>query len=153
MGTTQFLAGASLNPSYFKEKVNLFVGLGPLAASAPENSNSSIFNKLGLGWRAFEYLANKFGAYNLFNSNWEEEEALQLFCGALNGACSAILESFADTDTDVDNLDRLDVLLKDYPAGGGYQTFVHYLQLAANPGKFSRFDLGPIKNIETYHRL
>ena len=153
MGTTQFFVGASLNPSYFKEKVNLFVGLGPVAAFAPDNSNSSIFNKLGLGWRAFEYLANKLGAYNLFNSNWMEEEAIQLFCAALDGACSAILESFADTDTDVDNLDRMNVLLKDYPAGGGYQSVVHFLQLASNPGKFTRFDLGPVKNVATYRRL
>jgi pimeloyl-ACP methyl ester carboxylesterase len=29
-GTTQFFMGASLNPDYYKDKVNLFVGLAPI---------------------------------------------------------------------------------------------------------------------------
>ena len=31
MGATEFLVGASMKPAYFKEKVELFVGLGPLS--------------------------------------------------------------------------------------------------------------------------
>lgn len=31
MGTTQMFVAGSLNPDYFREKVNLFVALGPVA--------------------------------------------------------------------------------------------------------------------------
>ena len=33
-GTTQFILGASLNPTYFKEKVNVFIALAPVASTA-----------------------------------------------------------------------------------------------------------------------
>jgi len=33
-GTTQMFLGASLNPDYFKEKVNLFIALAPVASTA-----------------------------------------------------------------------------------------------------------------------
>ena len=33
-GTTQMFLGASLNPSYFKEKINLYIALAPVATTA-----------------------------------------------------------------------------------------------------------------------
>ena len=32
-GTTQMFLGAALNPDYFKEKINLFIALAPVATT------------------------------------------------------------------------------------------------------------------------
>ena len=33
-GTTQMFLGASLNPAYFEEKINLYIALAPVATTA-----------------------------------------------------------------------------------------------------------------------
>ena len=60
--------GASLNPNYFKEKVNLFVALGP--ATSLHNIKVPAFVSVSKEWPEIEYLTMKFGAYNLFNAGW-----------------------------------------------------------------------------------
>ena len=65
--------GASLDPDYFQEKVNLFVALGPV--STMYNVGVPQFKASDAMWPEIEYLAHKFGAYNLFNLGWMEESA------------------------------------------------------------------------------
>jgi len=60
------------------------------------------------------------------------------------------LKWFADANPEVDNLDRFNVLLKDYPSGGGYQTMIYYAQSIVSDGKFLRYDFGAVKNLEKY---
>jgi hypothetical protein len=55
----------------------------------------------------------------LFNAGWLEETAAQLFCEKTN-ICNDLIRIVADSTTDVDDLDRMDVFMKDFPAGGGY---------------------------------
>ena len=64
-----FLA-ASLNPDYFNEKVNLFVALGPVTSLV--NIEVPALRWLSNDWREVEYLALKFGAYDLMNFGWEK---------------------------------------------------------------------------------
>ena len=45
------------------------------------------------------------------------------------------------------------MLLKDYPAGGGYQAVVYYLQLAVKEGQFTRYDFGAIENFKKYGQV
>ena len=68
--------------------------------------------------------------YDLLDANWEEQDALQLFCDTGFGRkiCEDFIGAFADADPEVDNFDRFDILLKDYPAGQGYQTIVAFAQ-------------------------
>ena len=54
--------GASLNPDYFSQKVNLFVALGP--ATKMTNVGNKVFQDLSPEWREIEYLTLKLGAYN-----------------------------------------------------------------------------------------
>lgn len=72
MGTTQMFVAGSLNPDYFREKVNLFVGLGPIATLSYDKTD--LFHKSDSNWRLWEYVAYKLGAFNLFNANWMEED-------------------------------------------------------------------------------
>jgi len=75
-----------------------------------------------------EYLAYKSGAWNLFDANWVEESAAQILCNHFEGICDGLIAWLADSDTSVDNLDRYDIFLKDFPAGSGYQNIVYYAQ-------------------------
>lgn len=104
----------------------MFVALGPVTTLA--NIKVGSLHKLSKEWREVEYLARKFGAYNLFNASWLEEDAVQLLCNEVPGFCESVLKIVADSDPSVDNLDRLDVLLKDLPSGLGYQNLVYYAQ-------------------------
>ena len=58
----------------------------------------------------------------------------------------------ADADTSVDNLERFDVFLKDYPSGQGYKGIVYYAQDSLDVG-MKRFDYGPVENMEKYGQL
>ena len=84
------------------------------------------FVTLSKEWREVEWLITKVGAYNLFDPNWAEVDAIQLFCAVEQGFCNSFLAWLADSDPEVDNLDRVGVLLKDFPAGSGYQNIVYY---------------------------
>ena len=117
--------GASLDPDYFKSKVNLFVALGPATAmNTPDftSDSSAIPN-----WPEVEYVAHKLGAYNLFNANWLEETAVQAFCAHFLDFCGKILHSIAGGNDQVDNMSRFTVFMKDYPAGSGYKCTIFYM--------------------------
>ena len=73
-GTTQMFLGASINPTYFHSKVNLFVALGPVTLL--NNIKVPVLREISRDWRQIEYLALKFGAYNLMNFGWLEEDAV-----------------------------------------------------------------------------
>ena len=57
---------------------------------------------------------------------------------------------FADANTEVDNMARLNVVIKDLPAGNGYQNIVYYAQTIQTEGKMLRYDFGGVKNMEKY---
>ena len=66
--------GASLNPEYFNEKVNLFVALGPVTML--NNIEVPALRALSKDWREVEYLALKLKTYDLFNFGWLKESAV-----------------------------------------------------------------------------
>ena len=118
-GTTQMFAGASLNPDYFSSKVNLFVAMGPVVKVSHSEPFNQSLAKTSDYWREMQFLIKKLGAYNILDANWEEEEALQLFCGTEIGlpVCQDFIQGLAGETPEVDNWNRFNILLKDYPAG------------------------------------
>ena len=80
--------------------------------------------------------------FDLANTNWWEEEAELVLCDKIGAkVCDALLKYGADANLDVDNLDRLGVFVKDFPAGQGYQGIVFYGQDVLNDG-WRLFDYG-----------
>ena len=61
-------AGASLNPEYWTEKVNLFVALAPIASVHNIGIPSS--KKQAKYWRETQFAAEKLGLYNILGVNW-----------------------------------------------------------------------------------
>ena len=121
-------SAASLNPEYFTEKINLFVALGPVVKVAHSEPFGKSIAKTSEMWREMQILVKQIGAYDLFDFNWAEEETLQLFCDSKigNTVCQEFIQGLAGETPEVDNWDRFDILLKDYPAGQGYQSLVPF---------------------------
>lgn len=142
-----FLA-SSLNPTYFNEKVNLFVALGPVTSLV--NVEVPALRWLSNDWREVEYLALKFGVYDLANFGSLEESATQLFCAALDVVCKDLVQYVADANPDVDQMDRYSVFLKDFPAGNGYGNLVYYAQTIQETEYWPRYNYGAIKNMDIY---
>ena len=58
-------------PEYYKEKINLFVAMGP--AANLKHVKVPLFEKLAPFWGILQLGVLKEGAYNLANANWWEE--------------------------------------------------------------------------------
>ena len=48
------------------------------------------------------------------------------FCGLFEGLCEGMIAAVSDADPSVDNMDRLNVFLSDFPAGSSYQDMVMF---------------------------
>ena len=63
-------------------------------------------------------------------------------------------EKYAHIDTFMkDPVTVWNVLLKDYPAGNGYQNLVYYMQSMENVDQWLRYDFGAIKNMDKYGQI
>ena len=142
-----FLAG-SLYPEYFSSKVNLHVALGPLANM--KNVDVPVMQTLAGTWEVAEYLVKVTGTYNILDADWSETYVSQLFCDSLGlSICEGIIGMVADSNPEVDDFDRFDIFLKDYPAGQGYQCLIAYAQNILDEG-WRLYDYGRTKNMEKY---
>ena len=146
-GTTQMILAASLLPWYFNQNVNLFVGLAPVIST--KHTEVPVFKKLARMWRPLQLAAKKFGVFDMLDANWWEDEAELLFCAELDGLCEEFLAYFADANPEVDNLDRANVFLANFPAGTGYEDVVYYAQTTDNDVP-KRFNYGERENLHRY---
>ena len=147
-GTTQFFLGASMNPSYFKEKVNLFVALAPVGSTAhipyPELKWASKHVKeIELA------VVDGLHQYNWFPQAHQASMALDSICGlpVIAKFCELFVDLFVDEK--IDNVRRLEVGLPVFPSGQTWRTFVYYAQ-AIRTGNWTLYDYGPIKNKQVY---
>ena len=117
--------GGSLLPEYYTAKINLMVGLGPVADTS--NVEVPVLRKIASLWRELQVIILRAGLFDLYNSNWWQEEAEKVLCAKIDPeVCYGLLKYFGDADPEVDNLDRLNVFLKDFPSGQGYQGLCFY---------------------------
>ena len=135
-------------PDYYKAKVNLFVALAPVASVY--NVEVPFFKKLSHVWRELQFIILRKGLFDLYDSNWWQEEAEKIICDKISPVvCYGLIKYLADANIEVDNMARLNVFLKDFPSGEGYQNLVWYAQSILKQG-FKRFDYGPIENLKKY---
>ena len=86
----------------------------------------------------------------MFNFGWLEESATTLLCEELWGLCDHLVHWFSGGNSDIDNMERWDVVMKDYPSGNGYQNLVFYMQSMEHADTWLRYDYGAIKNMDKY---
>ena len=92
-GTTQMFTALSTNQDYFKDKVPLFVALGPAAKIS--HTQADFFQ-----WTAdfYEELAETctlLGIHSILGANWFTSTVSQLFCSNIPRFCELIEELFA----------------------------------------------------------
>ena len=127
------------------------VALGPVAST--KNLEVPALQKLAKVWREVQLIILEAGMHDLYDSNWWQEEAEKILCADIDKEiCVGLLQYLADADPEVDNLDRLNVFLKDFPAGQGYQGIVYYGQDVLNTG-MKRFDYGVTGNMQKYGQV
>lgn len=122
-GTTQMFMGLSLMPDYFKQKVNLFVAMAPPVFIKGITDPNTL--KLAHHWKLVQDTVEELGFYNLFTLKPEWHAALVDTCRVLPAVCELI----ANTDfllPEVDNMERGQVMISDFPSGSGYRNFVFY---------------------------
>ena len=85
-GTTQMFLGASLNPEYFTEKINLFIALAPVASTA--NISNPLIVEAASKIKILELaIVRHFGYYNWFAPMPMADEAIDLVCDSVPGVC------------------------------------------------------------------
>lgn len=141
------MAGASLIPDFYKEKVNLAVLLAPPASM--KNNRVGFLNLLSLkiNRQIIVALLETIHMYNLLPYNFLNTGVATLVCNLFDGKlCDLLMSLFADEDPTIDYTDRYDVYMSNLPSGAGYKNFLHYAQLIDQPQEcFRRYDMGSEK--------
>eukprot|EP00352_Strombidinopsis_acuminata_P002349 CAMPEP_0176379592 /NCGR_PEP_ID=MMETSP0126-20121128/30467_1 /TAXON_ID=141414 ORGANISM="Strombidinopsis acuminatum, Strain SPMC142" /NCGR_SAMPLE_ID=MMETSP0126 /ASSEMBLY_ACC=CAM_ASM_000229 /LENGTH=213 /DNA_ID=CAMNT_0017742433 /DNA_START=549 /DNA_END=1190 /DNA_ORIENTATION=- len=118
--------GSSMQPDYWKEKVNLAVALAPIANL--HHTTADFLHLLSDMSKEIGDAAALLHFYNIVPPSGMESEAEVIFCTMFRWLCNIALDMFADDDPSVDNQSRLDVALSMVPSGAGYMDFLHYAQ-------------------------
>ena len=135
--------GASLNPSYFREKVNLFVALAPVATTA-NMGRSLVTDHIKL----IEFIVvDVLKYYNWFAPMPQAVALVDFVCDTAPFICNFFKKFIVHSD--VDNLSRFDVFLSNEPSGQSYRTFVYYFQMVKT-GRTALYDYGKVKNLRVY---
>ena len=144
MGTTQVFVGASLIPDYYKEKVNLFVALGPVAQVHNTNRSSAKFASQSHVTDTLVWLIKTFGYYCLKDYGDIGRNLQSSLCAWSERHCSPF-----DWDRTVDNMARFPDKKAHTPTGSSYRSELHFAQLIRNE-RFQRFDFGDAINMQKY---
>jgi len=141
--------GLTMNNAYFKEKVNVFIALAPVARL--DHTMSELLKLTASSVNIIEdVVVDTFHYYDFFPPNWAQDVITEMFCDLLLGICEDFLALFADLDPSVDNMDRINTYLTHVPSGAGYKSFVHYAQFI-NSKQFQRYDYGSQMNMKLYN--
>ena len=135
--------GASLNPDYFKEKINLFIALAPVA------NTSYVTAPLGKVFAPYISLIQHSMVGVLHMYNWFDSADKKYLLNICNHRLAAPLcQKFLYGhffNTKVDNLERVPVFMYNEPSGQSWRTFVYYAQMM-NSGRYALYDYGKRKN-------
>jgi len=138
--------GASLIPDYFTEKVNLFVGLAPVASNANVTGPSKESAKY---MKEIELALLEAKIYNLFPPMPLAMETVLIVCDLpyLKDVCKSYLKSM--NNQAVDNPQAAKTFMSNEPSGQSYRTFVYYSQSMVS-GKVTLYDYGSRENKKIY---
>ena len=100
-----FLAG-SLDPSYFKQKVNLFVALAPVGTTASISNPLLKFSSDHINL-FIDTIVNEMKLYNWFPNFEEGSAAIDAVCALASGLCTSLADFFVDET--VDNVPRFEM--------------------------------------------
>ena len=145
-GTSSFLSGLSLQNDWFKQRVTIFVALGPV--SRLDHATNAILRVALKSTVVFKTLRN-FNINDFLPSNLITKTIFTLFCGTAPTACKYAFQILGDADPSVDSTQWARVYYGHYPGGISTKCLEHYSQIF-NAKKFQNFDYGAEENLKRY---
>ena len=144
-GTTQMFLAASLNPSYFKEKINLYIAMAPtpttiLMPTTPLTYHSNMLEFI---------MVDMFHYYNWFAPMPKVVAFVDVICDKWTFICNNIRDMLDIFWRDINNGERFDMFLSNEPSGQSYRTFIYHMQVKA-ANRTQLYDYGKIKNVQVY---
>jgi pimeloyl-ACP methyl ester carboxylesterase len=124
-GTTQMFMAASVEPEYYKSKINLFVALAPVVKMKNTLSYSLRFlskHRNMVEWLGVDVLHK----YSIFGPKQGVDFDEVLLCRMIPALCDLGIWAISDREVDLINMDREDVIFSLFPSGCGYKNFIHY---------------------------
>lgn len=148
-GSLQMFAHLSSNPEFIK-KLNIFIALGPVGTI--KNIEVEFLRK-AKEFPLFDLLIMN-GVYE-FLPNFQANFLFYSVCEKFGKVCDKIIEFFADMKVDeVDNVERLPVILAHETGGTSVMNMIHYYQMINyDEYKVQRFDYGTLENIRKYGKV
>lgn len=144
-GTYQMFAAMSKwNPSYAK-KINVFIGLAPVAFVG---STTSLLLKIIAGLKVGDIIA-LFGGKEFLVNDWLIREISKI-CPALGKTCGSLLEIFCgDGNPANTNSSQIPTILRYDPGGTSVNNMIHWQQ-NVNRNDFAAHDYGSSANMQKY---
>lgn len=146
-GTTQMFSALAENEAWYLDRVNVFIGLGPVTNL--QYSKSQLLNFLAKAHGV--ELLKVLGVNELFPRGYLTNAFYSEVCAVIPTICSFGVWIIADEDTSMDNTERLDVMLAHFPSGASLKCFDHYSQ-SIQTKTFRYYDYGKDGNQEHYHQ-
>ena len=126
MGTTQMFYALAEDEASYKDKVSLFVALGPVTKIS--HTQSELLKFASDFYREITDAAALFGIHNIAANNWLTSGAMDLFCTHIDTFCKLIESFFVTNETDLDDDARFKVYMGHEPNGASVKTLLLYAQ-------------------------
>ncbi len=144
-GTSQIFSGMSENITYYKQRLNGFVALGPVTNLKYSTSFLIQFAiKLHL-----DDLAIWFGFNELLRGPEYTDPFIGYFCKFLTSVCKGIISLIADSEPNDDNPELFVHYTAHFPSGCSTKSLAHYAQINRR-GEFVKYDYGYNGNYARY---
>jgi lysosomal acid lipase/cholesteryl ester hydrolase len=141
-----FWVAMSENPTWYEERVNLLIALGPV--SRLDNIRTLLLRTLGVNGLVIGAI-KALGIHEFFYQDFMTKLWFKTTCGLIPQFCRFSTYLISDGDTSIDDLEALRVYYGHYPAGISIKSLDHTLQIYRS-GRFSYFDYGKTANAELY---
>ena len=116
----------SEDQTVFKDKVSLFVALGPVTKIS--HTEAAIFQFLSNFYDLFADTCSVLGIHEFLGQNWFTSGVSTLFCTNIPELCELIAMLFVSSNPELDDNDRFAVYMGHEPNGSSVKSILHYTQ-------------------------
>lgn len=146
-GTTQMWAALSEGNPVVKAHLKHFLAIAPVSYIG--NCGSTLLSVLAR--KDVVFLLKLLNVHEFLSPNWFLTNAGVEICRVLNILCKEGIMVIADSDPNIDNYERMDVVLGHFPSGTSLKTLNHWSQILVD-GTFKKFDYGTAElNMKYYN--
>jgi len=119
-----FVGLSELEESFFADRLNLFVALGPVAKIT--HTTAAFVGIADTFYDVIADAADLFNIYNVLSLNWLTDAATDIFCVNVPEFCEFLMGFFTNSKTSLDDDDRFAVYFGHEPNGGTVRSLLHY---------------------------